>query len=146
MPFYDAHPLFGHQHVLLHNHGFRLLNLDLGPSRYTRCKSKIPKLVDKGLPFVGNALYALDPDQNQLSNYNLQRIGLVALTFGLRSFALSVFRDAGLLSISQLESVEKSLSHVPLRRKIRRHRENFPALFAEFLYTGKITYRGHHWR
>jgi len=146
VPFYDPHPLFGHQHVVLHNHGFRLLNIDLGPSRYTRCRSTIPKLVDKGLPFVGNALYTLDPDRNKLSNYNLQRIGLVALTFGLRSFALSVFRDADLLSASQLESIEKSLSHVPLRRKLRRHWENFPAMFAEFIYTGKIAYRGHHWR
>ena len=146
VPFYDPHPLLGHQHVMLHDHGFRLLNVDFGASRYTRCKSRIPKIVDKGLPFVGNALYALDPDRMDISDIDLQRMGLVSLAFGLRSFALSVLQDAKLLSEAQLQDIENTLSHVPLRRRLRRNWENFPAMFAEFIYTGRLTNRSHHWR
>jgi FkbM family methyltransferase len=146
VPYYESHPLFGHQHVLLHEHGFRLLNVDFGATRYTRCKSRIPKLVDKGLLYVGDALYALDPDRVKISDIDLQRMGLVSLTFGLRSFGLSVLRDAKLLSAMQLQDIEDALSRVPFRRRLRRSWENFPAMFAEFIYTGRLTYRGHHWR
>jgi len=146
VPFYESHKLFGHQHAFLHNHGYRLLNIDLGGSRYTRCKSRIPKMVDKGLPFVGDALYTLDPDRNEISAIDLQRIGLVSLTFGLRSYGLSVFRDAKLLSENQLDDIESALSRVPFRRWLRRHWENFPAMVAVFLYTGRWSNRAHQWR
>ena len=146
VPFYESHPLLGHQQVLLNEYGFRLLDMDMSGTRYTRCNSRIPKSVDKGHPWVGDALYALHPDQVQISDIDLQRMGLVALTFGLRSFALSVFQDAKLLSPAQLQAIEDTLSHVPLRRRLRRSWEAFPSQFAEFIYTGRLKLRNDLWR
>ena len=146
VPFYDSLPLLGHQQVLLNEYGFRLLHLDFNRTSYTRCKSSIPKSVDKRHPWVGDALFALHPDQVDMSDIDLQRMGLVALNFGLRSFALSVFQDAKLLTAGELQDIEDALTRVPLRRRIRQSWESFPAKFAEVLRTRSLRYIRDEWK
>lgn len=127
----------GPQISLLHDHGFRLLDFGAAMSQYARCRSGIPKAVDRGLVFNGDLFFALDPDLVDMSDTDLQRLGLISIALGFRSFGLSVLRDAKLLSSAELADIEDALSKVRMRRKIRQAWERFPASVARTLYTPK---------
>ena len=130
----ESGTLPGPQLALLHDHGYRLL--DFGPqvTQYARCQSSIPKAVDRGLAFAGDVFFALDPDRVDMADTDLQRLGLISIALGFRSFGLSVMRDAKLLSTAQLADIEAALAHVRLRRKLRLAWERFPASIARKLY------------
>ena len=135
VPLYDeSGGLPGPQLVLLHDAGLRLLDFGAGFSQYARCQSTIPKAVDRGLVFTGDAFFALDPDRVDMSDTDLQRLGLISIALGFRSFGLSVLRDAKLLSSTELTDIEDALSHVRMRRKLRQAWERFPASVARTLY------------
>lgn len=146
VPVYQDHQLLGHQHATLDGYGFRLLDVVFQHLRYMRCRSRIPKAVERGLVFAGDAFFALDPDQAQLSKLELHRMGLIALAHGFRSFGLSLFRDAAFLDSEKLHAIEDALAHVPLRRRLRLAWEQFPHNFAQFIYTRKWPKTSYQWR
>ena len=142
VPLYkDSENLPGAQFDLLNDYGYRLLDIEHhGGGRgshwtYSRCDSRIPESVDRKLLLTGDAFFALDPDRLALSDADLQRLGLISIALGFRSFGLSVLRDAKLLNVADLDMIEDALAHVRLRRKLRLTWENFPHKFAKFLYT-----------
>ena len=136
VPLYEeSGGLFGPQLVLLQDHDFRLLDFSTGSHwLYSRCASRIPKAVDRGLILMGDAYFALDPDRVNMSDTDLQRLGLISIALGFRSFGLSVLRDAKLLSVADLAEVEEALSRVRMRRKLRHAWERFPASVARALH------------
>jgi FkbM family methyltransferase len=135
-PLYEeSGSLPGPQLGLLYEHGFRLLDFGSRMSEYVRCRSDIPEAVDRRLAYSGDMFLAVDPDRVDLSDTDLQRLGLISIAHGFRSFGLSVMRDAKLLSSHELADIEEALSRVRLRRKLRRSWEQFPSSFARLLYT-----------
>lgn len=114
-PYYEDHPIFGDQHRLLNDLGFRLLDLNLDHPRYRRGETDLTEGFDRDLLFAGDALFALDPDREVISPRDLHRIAAVALVFGFTSFALSLLRDADLLDGDCLDRIELALRRTPLK-------------------------------
>jgi FkbM family methyltransferase len=126
VPYYETHPLFGHQQAFLERWRMRFLGFDLAHARYTRDHAVLPPAVDRRLIHAGDAFFALDPDRTSLSSEDLHRIGIMSIIHGFASFGLSLMRDAGLLSTELLAAVESALAHVPLRSRARYFFEQFP--------------------
>lgn len=118
-PYYEVHPVLGHQHVLLHDHGFRLIDLDLMHPRYTRDRTALPAAADRRLIYAGDAFFVLDPDRNTLAPEDAYRMAIICIAFGFRSLAMSLMRDSGLLPADELARLEAALAFVPLRRRLK---------------------------
>jgi FkbM family methyltransferase len=130
VPYYEVHPLFGHQQVFLDKHGLRLLGLDLGHSPYTREPSRIPAATDRRQIYAGDAFFVIDPDRVKRTPEDLHRAGIMAIIHGFASFGLSLIRDGGLVGATELDLVEAALARVPLRSRARYFFETFPMWFA----------------
>jgi FkbM family methyltransferase len=116
-PYHQETPLLGHQHVLLDEAGFRLLDMDHLHARYARGKSAVPPTGDRRLIYAGDAYFALDPDRNALAPMDLQRMAAVSLAFGFNSFGVGLMRDAALLPTAEIDAVERAIAYVkPLTR------------------------------
>ncbi len=109
LPYYKAHDVFGYQHALLTEHGYRLLDLDLGHLGYRRGATDFSSTVDRSLIYGGDAFFALDPDRNQLSRLDLQRLAAISLSFGFISFAFELLREAGFLSDNELMAIKDAV-------------------------------------
>ena len=130
VPYYDEHPLFGHQQALLERWRMRFLGFDLAHVHYTRDQSFIPPAVDRRLIHAGDAFFALDPDRNRLTGEDLHRMGIMCIVHGFVSFGLSLIRDGNLLSVQAFKAIEMALARVPLRRRARYLFEQFPYFVA----------------
>lgn len=126
-PYYkQIHPVLGHLHVFLNDQGFRLLDLDFNQAKYTRGVTRIPAAGDRRLIYAGDAYFVLDPDRVSLSRIDLHRTATAALVYGFHSLSVSLLRDAGLLSSSQLDAIESCVSRISLRRRLRHAWMQFP--------------------
>jgi FkbM family methyltransferase len=126
LPYYKVHPVLGDQHVFLRDQGLRLLDLDLGHSSYTRTNLRLPEGADRPLLHAGDAFFALDPDLNDLSPLERQRIAAISICFGFNTFALSLIQEAGFNDPREIEAVRAALSVVPLRRRLKQAWQAFP--------------------
>ena len=108
-PYYDNHSLLGDQQILLSKYGFRLIDLNLEHSGYTRSKSRLPMYADRRLMYAGDAFFILDPDRNELLVEDRYRIALVSFIFGFNSLAISLLRETGYFSTDELNELEDTL-------------------------------------
>lgn len=131
LPYYGKdHPLLAHQHVFLHEHGLRLIDLDLNHNRYTRGPSKLSESVDRRLIQAGDAFFALDPDLHELSAEDRHRMGAIALALRFHSFGLSLLREAKLLTLADLDMIEAAIAREPVLRRLKRAWMSFPLMVA----------------
>ena len=108
-PYFSEGPLLGHQHVYLHDCGFRLIDLDIDHSSYSREKTTFPSSKDRRLLYAGDAYFMLDPDRNNLSPIKLHRMGIACLNFHFSSLGVSLLREAGFLTENEIIAIEKAL-------------------------------------
>jgi FkbM family methyltransferase len=125
-PYYANRVLLGHQHVFLDKMGYRLIDFDLNHLRYLREPSNIPKSIDRRPVYAGDAFFILDPDLNDIEPIKRHRLGIILLTFGFKSLAMSMMRSASLLSANDLNLVEDALTTVPLHKKLKAAWMSFP--------------------
>jgi FkbM family methyltransferase len=118
-PYYKDHPLLGHQQVLLHEHGFRLLDLDFDQAKYSRAKTSIPVSADRLAAYAGDAYFVLDPDRRTYDALRLHRIGVACLVFGFSSFGVSLLRDAALIGDGELKKIETAIARNWTSRRMR---------------------------
>ncbi|MEZ5618804.1 MAG: FkbM family methyltransferase [Rhodocyclaceae bacterium] len=118
-PYYEVHPVLGYQHVLLHEKGMRLIDLDLNQPRYSRDITKVPALADRRLIYAGDAYFILDPERNPLTADELHRLGIICIAHGFHSLAVSLLREAAVIPLRDIEIVERALGHIPLRRMLK---------------------------
>lgn len=109
-PYYDIGPVLGHQHVFLHDYGFRLIDMDFDHAPYSRSKPSIPASVDRRMVYGGDAYFILDPDRNALDPLTAHRLGVASLVFNFTTLATSLFRDAALLSNKEIDAIEAAIS------------------------------------
>jgi FkbM family methyltransferase len=109
-PYFSEGPLLGHQHVYLHDCGFRLIDLDIDHSSYSREKTSYPSSADRRPIYAGDAYFMLDPERNNLSPIKLHRMGIVCLNFHFSSLGVSLLREAGLMSEKEIIAIEKTLA------------------------------------
>jgi FkbM family methyltransferase len=132
-PYYKVHPVLGYQHVLLHELGFRLIDLDLAQPRYARDRTQLPALADRRLIYAGDAYFMLDPERGVLPPRDLYRMGLVAISQGFHSLGVSLIRDSGLVPADRLAQAEAALSRVPPGRKLKDLWNRIPLAVARLL-------------
>jgi FkbM family methyltransferase len=118
-PYYDQCPVLGHQHVLLHDHGFRLIDMDFDHVPYSRSKPSIPASVDRRMVYGGDAYFLLDPDRHALDPLTTHRLGVACLVFNFSTLATSLFRDAALLSDREIEAIEAAISKNWTSKRLR---------------------------
>jgi FkbM family methyltransferase len=118
LPYYDEHPLLGHQQVFLDGLSYRLIGMDLDQSSYARDHTTIPADADRRLRYAGDAYYIPDPDRLRLDPLKLQRIAIVSMMFGFRSLAVSLFKDGG-LPAERIAEIERALGHMTGLRRAR---------------------------
>jgi hypothetical protein len=105
--------LFGHQQALLDEAGYRLIDFDMQHPRYVRCRARIPEAADRSMFLAGDAFFAVDPDLNDMSAEERQRLAAISLLFGFNSFAVGLLREAELLQSAEIDAVETALCYVP---------------------------------
>jgi len=125
-PYYRNRVLFGHQHVYLEEMGYRLIDIDLSHLRYLREPTKISKLIDRRPIYAGDAFFMLDPDLVAMDDLKRHRLAIMLLVFGFNSLAISLFKEAGVLSKSELTTLESTLSQIPLYKILKEHWVNLP--------------------
>jgi len=118
-PYYRDHPVFGDQHVYLTRHGMRLIDLGLDHPGYQRGSVNVPDECSRFPLFAGDALFMIDPDRNDLSALDRQRLALVLLVFGFNSLAISLLVEAALLTKEELAAIEASITLHPDKSKKR---------------------------
>ncbi|HER25898.1 MAG TPA: FkbM family methyltransferase [Rhodospirillales bacterium] len=115
--YYQEHPLLSQQHTFLTDRGYRLLRIDLDHQGYSRSPSNIPSHIDNMPCFAGDAYFILDPDRKEIDPISLHRMAAICLALGFRSFAVSLLRDAKIMSPQEIDGIEAVLARVPLRKK-----------------------------
>ena len=112
-PYYGQRVALGHQHVLLDELGYRLIRLDSDQARYSWRPTKIEPDNELGLQYAGDAIYALDPDRNELSADVSYRLGLAALVMGFSAFGLNLIRQSAKVPESDIAAIEAEANRVP---------------------------------
>lgn len=131
-PYYDECPVLGHQHVLLHDHGFRLIDMDFDHAPYSRSKPSIPASVDRRMVYGGDAYFILDPDRNALDPLMTHRLGVASLVFNFTTLATSLFRDAALLSDKEIDAIEVAISKNWTSKRFRHIWAQIPRQLKDF--------------
>lgn len=132
-PYYETHPVLGYQHVFLHEHGLRLIDLDLNQPRYSRDQTTIPAEVDRREIYAGDAYFILDPERGEVSPLHMHRMAVIAIAYGFSSLAVSLLRDAGMLRPQDVNAVETALGQINWRRRLKFAWNKFPAYAASVL-------------
>lgn len=117
-PYYEDHPTLADQHLFLSQWGFRLIDFDPFPGRYTRGATKIPATEDRRLLYGGDAVYILDPDRFELDPIDLQRLAAITFALGFSSLGISLLRDAEVLPEQEIEEIEDALAEIPFKRRL----------------------------
>lgn len=112
-PYYGQRMALGHQHVLLDELGYRLIRLDSDQARYSWRPTKIEPDNELGLQYAGDAIYALDPDRNDLSADVSYRLGLAALAMGFSAFGLNLIRQSTKIAESDIAAIEAEANRTP---------------------------------
>jgi FkbM family methyltransferase len=126
VPYYEEHPLLGHQHVFLSEHGYRLIDLDFEHAGYARYPTRIESAVDRRLKYAGDAYFMPDPDLVATTPIRRQRAAAMAAALGFHSLAVGLLREAGLTPAQRIDEIESVLSHVPARTRLRRSWNQIP--------------------
>jgi FkbM family methyltransferase len=126
VPYYEEHPLLGHQHVYLSDHGYRLIDLDLAHIGYARNRTRIDKTLDRRLKYAGDAYFLPDPDLTDLTPIRRQRTAAMAVALGFHSLAVSLLREASLLPYPRIDEIETALGRIPARKRLREAWNQFP--------------------
>jgi FkbM family methyltransferase len=134
-PYYERHPVLGHQHVFLDEMGLRLLDLDAQHAKYARGKTKIPANADRRMVYAGDAFFAIDPDRTSLSAEKSHRLAVIAIVYGFHSFGVSLLRDAALISSNEIDQIEQALSYLPLRARLKSKWFDFPNQASKVYWT-----------
>jgi len=108
-PFYSEHCVLGDQHSFLNECGFRLLDIDMGHNTYRRGAQELPLSSDRRLLHAGDAFFCLDPDRNELSNEEKQRIAAICFIFGFNTLALSLLEDAALTTAADIKLIRQAI-------------------------------------
>lgn len=132
-PYYQVHPVLGHQHVFLHDRGFRLIDLDLNQPRYARDRTAIPAIVDRRLIYAGDAYFVLDPERHALEPARLFRMGAVCIALGFFTFGVSLLRESAILPAAEISQLEAALSRVHLGRRLKNLWNSVPTRVARWL-------------
>jgi len=119
VPYYEDHPLLGHQHVFLSELGYRLIDLEFAHQGYSRYRTPIDPAADRRLIYAGDAYFMPDPDLVAADSLRWQRTAVMAASFGFHSLAISLLRDAALVPIARIDEIETALGRVPARRRLR---------------------------
>ncbi len=133
-PYYKEHALLGHQHVFLDRHGFRMIDIDLKHPRYLRDRTRVSPATDRRPVYAGDAYFILDPELIDLPALDQHRTAVVLLLFGFNSLALTLCRDAGLLSAADLGDLELALSRAPLYKRLKHAWNRFPGRVGQLLH------------
>lgn len=129
-PYYKEHCVLGDQHTLLNDHGYRLLDIELGHACYTREISDLPNSADRNLVHAGDAFYCIDPDRNELSPLDLQRLAAISFCFGFNSFALSLLSKSELNSEEEIHLIKKAISKNYTLGRAKKIWSSFPTRLA----------------
>jgi FkbM family methyltransferase len=126
LQFYREHPVLGDQHSFLRDRGFRLLDLELGHTGYSRGQTRLDADADRPLMHAGDAIFCLDPDLNDLAPETRLRLAVMCFAFGFNSLAISLLRDSKLIADDRIDQIEAALRRVPLARRLARGWRRFP--------------------
>lgn len=113
--YYGEHPLLGDQQRYLADRGYRLIDLVLDHPRYRRGATDVPDASDRGMLMAGDAVFVRDPDVVAMTPLELHRLAAVALVFRFSAFALSLLRDAKLLSDEEMAAVVEAIRETPIK-------------------------------
>ena len=138
VPYYENHPVLGHQHLFLHERGYRLIDLDLDPARYSRDKTSMPAMADRRLIYAGDAYFLPDPDRLSLVPEKLHRMGIIAIALGFHSLGVSLLRDAALLTADSVSEIERALSRIRPGRRLKNLWNRFPLAVAGGLANARL--------
>jgi FkbM family methyltransferase len=130
-PYYQEHCILGDQHSFLNNHGFRLMDIDMGHSSYRRSPRELPISADRRLLHAGDAFFCLDPDRNILNAEEKQRISALCFIFGFNSMALDLLREAELTPISDIRLIHNSIVDTYTIKRLKNLWSNFPRQIAQ---------------
>ena len=120
VPFFKNNQLLGHQHVYLHDHGFRMIGMELDKNAYMQGnRSTIPSMADTRLIYGGDAYFMLDPIMNKLNADVIFRMGIISLALGFRSLAISLLHDSRIVNDDDLTKIEKALHKLPLKKRLK---------------------------
>jgi len=119
-PYYGQRVALGHQHVLMDELGYRLIHLDSEQARYSWQPSKIDADNDMRLQYAGDAIYALDPDRNELSADVSYRLGLATLAMGFTGFGLNLIRQSAKVAEEDIAAIEAEANRVPFLNRAMR--------------------------
>jgi len=125
-PFYNNHYLLGDQQLLLNKYGYRLIGFDWEHPRYTRDKSDLPEYADRRLMYAGDYYFILDPDRVSLSAEDRYRLALISLIFGFNSLAISLLKETGLFSTSEINEVEEVIKRRYAKKRWLYYWQNIP--------------------
>lgn len=135
VPIWRNVPLLGAQITLLNDLGYRLLDFDANHAGYNRDVVD-PNLAINRLPkYAGDAYFCIDPDRNEISPVLLQRLALISMVFEFNSFAVTLLRDAALLSAHEISQIEKAMRTGWPLRKIKDKYLSMPEKFGRYLYS-----------
>ena len=126
LAYYEEHPVFGHLHGYLNDRGYRLIGVDHNQPGYSRSPTPIPTLVDRRARYAGDAYFMLDPDRTEMDPLTRHRLAAICLALGFLSMAVSLLRDAAILSAVQITEIETVLSRIPIRKKLVHGWREFP--------------------
>lgn len=130
-PYYEEHCVFGDQHSFLNDRGFRLLDIDMGHQTYRRGPEELPISADRRLLHASDAFFCLDPDRNELSPEEKQRIAAVCFIFGFNSFALALMREAALTAITDIEMIRQAIVDTYTIKRWKHIWSNIPRSIAQ---------------
>ena len=129
-PYYRQHDVFGKQHSFLNDRGYRLIGIDLDHVTYRRGLRDLPESADRRMIYAGDAMFVPDPDRNDLSAEQRQRIAAVALIFRFGSLALSLMEEAGLTSKKDIARVDLALRKTMTLPRVKQIFANLPSRIA----------------
>jgi FkbM family methyltransferase len=115
LSYYGEHPLLGDQQRYLADRGYRLIDLNLDHPRYRRGEIDVPDASDRGMLMAGDAIFVRDPDVATMTPLDLHRLAALALIFRFSAFAVSLLRDAKLLSADELGAVVQAIRETPIK-------------------------------
>jgi hypothetical protein len=130
-PYYQEHCVLGDQHSFLNERGFRLLDIDMGHQTYRRGRQVLPVSADRRLLHAGDAFFCLDPDRNELSAEEKQRIATICFIFGFNTLALSLLEDAALTTSADIKLIRQAIEDTYTIKRYKNIWTSLPGLIVK---------------
>jgi len=131
--YFEEQTVFGHLHAYLNDRNYRLIDMDVDQPSYSRSPTTIPALIDRRARYAGDAYFMLDPDRTEMDPLTRHRLAAICLALGFLSMAVSLLRDAAILSADQITEIETMLSRIPIRKKLVHGWREFPYVVQRWL-------------